>query len=73
MKIAWFKFPLGLRCKGTAEFLIKQTDCIYRIIGKNYNASKSKAQMRIGEIIKKGNNIGVDPIPQTPPPFGHLP
>ena len=21
----------------------------------------------------KGNNIGVDPIPQTPPPFGHLP
>jgi hypothetical protein len=20
-----------------------------------------------------GNNIGVDPIPQTPPPFGHLP
>ena len=20
-----------------------------------------------------GNNIGVDPKPQTPPPFGHLP
>jgi hypothetical protein len=55
------------------DFLIKQTDYIYRIIGKNYKTSKSKAQMRIGEIIKKGNNIGVDPIPQTPPPFGHLP
>ncbi len=24
-----------------------------------------------GKII--GNNIGIDPIPQTPPPFGHLP
>jgi hypothetical protein len=42
---------LGLRCKGTVDFLIKQTDYIYRIIEKNYNTSKSKADA-FGALVK---------------------